>query len=620
MKFIFTAASFLLGTIAINAQTKSVAINNTGAKPHSSSILDVSSTDKGVLLPRMTSTQRAAIQAPAKGLLVFDSTKNTFWYQDGTTWKEISSGGVTTDQAITYGQARPLTEYTLGAVLIPNTTDTSGYIYDSGGPNGDYNANDDKSIQVWPKNNAEFLRINVMSNSMAAGGDFLEIKSLWGTTYALLTGSQKIDFTVPWSELGGAMIIHYKSFGGPVAAGFKIRFDNYYLPDNSMPEDNKALTGAFYIPKKIAWQGGTNLYDNITGKNSWDDINTGMYSFNYGFGNVAKGQNSVAFGYKTYATNLYSTSFGFKTISSGANSTAFGNLSVATGSNSTVMGQESEATGQSSTAMGYIAKANNSYATAMGWFTTASGVASTAMGKVTTASGDNSVAMGNNSIASGLTSVAIGSAAIADAINSMAIGNNVSTGGFSDALVLGSAITSTNSNQMTARFDNGYRFYTGANIGVSLAPGGNAWGMISDVRRKENFVAVDGENILSKISTMPLTTWNYKGQDPKNFRHYGPMAQDFFAAFGKDQYGTIGNDTTINSADFAGVSFVAIQALEKRTKQLNEENKALKESNEKLATELALIKEQLEIQNKSVIEQLTELQKVISTKQIDIKK
>jgi hypothetical protein len=45
------------------------------------------------------------------------------------------------------------------------------------------------------------------------------------------------------------------------------------------------------------------------------------------------------------------------------------------------------------------------------------------------------------------------------------------------------------------------------------------------------------------------------------------MAQDFHAAFGTDKYGTIGNDTTINSADFAGVSFIAIQALEKRTAQ-----------------------------------------------------
>ncbi len=46
------------------------------------------------------------------------------------------------------------------------------------------------------------------------------------------------------------------------------------------------------------------------------------------------------------------------------------------------------------------------------------------------------------------------------------------------------------------------------------------------------------------------------------------MAQDFFAPFGKDKYGTVGNDTTIASADFDGINFIAIQALEKRTAAL----------------------------------------------------
>ena len=58
-------------------------------------------------------------------------------------------------------------------------------------------------------------------------------------------------------------------------------------------------------------------------------------------------------------------------------------------------------------------------------------------------------------------------------------------------------------------------------------------------------------------------------QDSKTFRHYGTMAYDFYAAFGKYKYGSIGNDSPINSADFAGVSFIAIQALEKRTQEID---------------------------------------------------
>ena len=50
-------------------------------------------------------------------------------------------------------------------------------------------------------------------------------------------------------------------------------------------------------------------------------------------------------------------------------------------------------------------------------------------------------------------------------------------------------------------------------------------------------VSPTDKEILEKIAKMNLTTWNYKTQDPKTFRHYGPMAQDFFAAFGKDEMG-----------------------------------------------------------------------------------
>src|SRR5499433_4518106 len=58
--------------------------------------------------------------------------------------------------------------------------------------------------------------------------------------------------------------------------------------------------------------------------------------------------------------------------------------------------------------------------------------------------------------------------------------------------------------------------------------------------------------------------------DPKQFRHYGPMAQDFFASFGHDGLGQIGSETTINSGDIAGILMIAVQALEKRTAELKQ--------------------------------------------------
>jgi hypothetical protein len=54
--------------------------------PNNSAILDLTATNKGLLVPRMTTAQRIAIVAPATGLLVYDTNFNQFWYFDGTIW------------------------------------------------------------------------------------------------------------------------------------------------------------------------------------------------------------------------------------------------------------------------------------------------------------------------------------------------------------------------------------------------------------------------------------------------------------------------------------------------------------------------------------------------------
>jgi len=212
--------------------------------------------------------------------------------------------------------------------------------------------------------------------------------------------------------------------------------------------------------------------------------------------------------------------------------------------------------------------AGGEYSTAMGYNTDARGYASTAMGYNTSASGDYSTAMGANTIANGNYSTALG--------------RYVSTNAKTGAFIIGDNSTSTYmispvDNYFAARFAGGYRLFSNSayTTGVTLFAGGNAWSSLSSIHTKENFAEINGEDFLQKISRFHLTSWNYKTQDPKTFRHYGPMAQDFYAAFGSDAYGTIGNDTTINSADFAGVSFIAIQALEKRTQKIKETEKQI---------------------------------------------
>ena len=61
-----------------------LAINTT--TPNASSIVDITSTTRGFLPPRMTTTQKNAIASPATGLQVYDTTLNRPCFYDGTTW------------------------------------------------------------------------------------------------------------------------------------------------------------------------------------------------------------------------------------------------------------------------------------------------------------------------------------------------------------------------------------------------------------------------------------------------------------------------------------------------------------------------------------------------------
>jgi hypothetical protein len=64
----------------------------------------------------------------------------------------------------------------------------------------------------------------------------------------------------------------------------------------------------------------------------------------------------------------------------------------------------------------------------------------------------------------------------------------------------------------------------------NLLPGTPSWQCTSDRNAKENFAPVDGKDVLARVVTMPISTWNFKGGDPA-LRALGPMAQDFYAAF-----------------------------------------------------------------------------------------
>ncbi len=89
MKQFVTLLMFVLTGQSLFAQNVGIGTNT----PNVSALLDVTSTTKGFLVPRMTSAQRIAIATPAAGLMVYETTTNSIWIYNGTGWIQQASGG-----------------------------------------------------------------------------------------------------------------------------------------------------------------------------------------------------------------------------------------------------------------------------------------------------------------------------------------------------------------------------------------------------------------------------------------------------------------------------------------------------------------------------------------------
>jgi len=76
----------IIATLTVSVASAQVGVGT--VTPNAASILDVTSTTKGMLIPRMTTAQRTAIASPVAGLQVYDTTTKTNWFHDGTVWVE----------------------------------------------------------------------------------------------------------------------------------------------------------------------------------------------------------------------------------------------------------------------------------------------------------------------------------------------------------------------------------------------------------------------------------------------------------------------------------------------------------------------------------------------------
>jgi len=76
----------MISSYTLQAQ---VSITTDESPPDPSAMLEVKSSSKGFLPPRMTATERDAISSPANGLLVFVTDDNKLYYWDGAIWTQV---------------------------------------------------------------------------------------------------------------------------------------------------------------------------------------------------------------------------------------------------------------------------------------------------------------------------------------------------------------------------------------------------------------------------------------------------------------------------------------------------------------------------------------------------
>ena len=96
-----------------------------------------------------------------------------------------------------------------------------------------------------------------------------------------------------------------------------------------------------------------------------------------------------------------------------------------------------------------------------------------------------------------------------------------------------------------------------------------AFNTTSDRHAKKGFVPIDSQEVLRKVASMPISRWQFK--DDGEVSHVGPMAQDFYAAFGLGQ-----DNKHIATVDEEGVALAAIQGLNQKLEERDAEIRDLK--------------------------------------------
>jgi hypothetical protein len=295
---------------------------------------------------------------------------------------------------------------------------------------------------------------------------------------------------------------------------------------------------------------GALRFGRVTGT-QWDDANMNDFSFAGGTDVKVSGLGSIGYGDQVTVTSQAGSAFGNNVTVSGTAGFAAGASSRCTGFACTAIGYTVTAGGQGSVALGYRTTANNDYSVALGY-------------------------RASNNTHSG--TMAMGDESTTDSVRNQA------------------------DNEFRIRYNGGIRLRVstaangntpgaGGNVGCDLTVAVPSWTCASSRTLKENYLTVDGEDVLARLRALPITTWSMIGGD-RGVRHLGPVAEDFYHAYGLGL-----GETTIGLGDIDGVNLAAAKALEARTTELRRELDArtaeLRQEREARAAEAAALRGEL---------------------------
>jgi len=276
-------------------------------------------------------------------------------------------------------------------------------------------------------------------------------------------------------------------------------------------------------------------------------------------------------------------------VNTGENAFVAGKDNVASGSQAAVGGgRDNSASGSQAAVGGGLnnSASGNQAVAGCGIGNNASGnQAAISGGQGNTASGTNSaVAGGIFNSAIGTNAFAAGASAKANHVGSMVIAAN-------SGLSKSDSVRSGGNEQMVLRADgNVFITNTGGlapyeagklintSSGAHLTTGG-IWTNASSRSFKESLQPLDRQELLAKISGLPIEAWKYKYADE---RHIGPASEDFGRAFNVGVIGADGtrDDKYLAASDVAGVALAGV-------KELLQENQELRQIIEELSLRIA---------------------------------